>query len=601
MLDYGIIGNCVTSALVKKNASIEWMCYPNFDSPSILAKLLDNESGGSFELKPVGKYRIRQRYLPNTAILETSFKGRGSSFVVYDFFPRYNKLLKGKRRKLVKENRLVRIIRPIKGRPRVRVVFKPAPRYASYKHGFKEDGNRLVFKNGREDLYLHSNADIQDIAKSDAIEISFTRYFVLDSNGGQEFSVKRCLKLLSDTRRYWEGWCRTLVTPEYNRDLITRSAITLKLLTFSETGSMIAAATTSLPEELGTERTWDYRFCWIRDAAFCADSLKKIGRDYEPQKLMEFVLNIAVRDDFIQPMYGIRGETRLTEKQVETLKGYRGSGPVRIGNAAHRQVQNDIYGGIIDIFYLYFVYYEYGKIQRKHWRFIKYIVNQIKFNWYRKDCSIWEYRDLYDHYTYSKFMCYVGVDRAIRIAQHIGKGEGIDDWIELRDEIRKDIADNAYDNEIGSFAMAYGNKKLDASLLLMAYHEFLERDDPRLINTIRATYRNLRKGYKVRRYDQDDFGASRNAFTVCTFWLVDALYYIGEEEKARDLFKQIIGKGNHLGLFSETLDIRTGKMLGNFPQAYVHMALINSSILLSEWSSKRKKIDWRASPRKKWF
>lgn len=601
MLDYGITGNCITCALVRKDTSVDWMCFPDFSSPSAFAGILDREKGGHFRIAPVGRYSASQRYIPNTAILETLFEGEGNTFAVYDFFPRYRKLLKNRHRKLIKMNRLVRIVKPIKGKPRIRVEYEPRPDYAVSECALEERDGIILCRGGPE---LITNVPFDDIKNSSEMALDYTRYFVVGGDGGEEFSVKKCNKLLSDTRRYWEKWCGNLVLPEENRDIIIRSAITLKLLTYSGTGAIIAAPTTSIPEQAGTDRTFDYRFCWVRDAAFCVDALKKIGRDYEPKKLMDFILDRVLRDDHIQPIYGIKGETKLKERELNHLSGFMGSRPVRVGNAAYNQIQHDIYGAIIDIIYLYFVYYEYEKrMTKKYWKFLRYVVNQIRFNWERKDSSIWEYRNLDDHYTYSKLMCYIGVDRAIKVAQHFGRDDFVNQWLELRDEIRDDILRNGYSTGANAFTIAYGRKELDASLLLMAYHEFLPPDDPRLINTVKSVYNELRSDYMVQRYTiRDDFGKSTSAFTICTFWLIDALCYIGEIEKAREIFSKITAKSNHLGLFSEDIDMASGKLLGNFPQGYTHIALINTSILLSEWSSKRKKIDWSAVPkRKRWF
>lgn len=608
MLDYGIIGNCVTCALVKKDASIEWMCYPAFSDPSIFAKILDRKRGGSFGIKPAGKYNIEQRYLPGTAILETKFSSDdgSESFVVYDFFPRYKKIVrKRKYERMVKDNKLVRIIRPLKGRPKIKIIYDPKPDYARSEFSFDKKDDRIICSYNDIKTALKTNVDFEKVLNSEEFSLDSTKFFVLEegSSSEKEFTVSKCNKMLDDTRRYWEKWSDTLILPRKNKDMIIRSAITLKLLTYSSTGAIIAAATTSIPEEKGTSRTFDYRFCWVRDATLCVDALKKLGRDFESKELLKFIMKIVLRDDFIQPIYDINGNTKLKEEELEHLEGYAGSRPVRIGNAAYNQIQNDIYGSLIDIIYLYFVYYEYEKrMTKKYWRILKYTVNQIKFNWMRKDSGIWEYRNLEKHYTYSKLMCFVGVDRAIKIAQHFGREEFIDEWLELREEIREDIMKNGYNSEINAFTLHYDGTELDAANLLMAYHEFLPGDDPMLVNTIREIYSKLRKGYGIRRYDmKDDFGESKNIFTICTFWMIDALYYIGEEDKARKLYDEIIKKANHLGLFSEDIDVKSGELIGNFPQAYTHIALINSSILLSEWSVKRKKIDWSITPKKGWF
>ncbi len=603
MLDYGLIGNCVTCALVKKNASIEWMCFPTFSSPSIFAKILDTKKGGSLEVKPVGEYKITQRYLHNTAILETLFESKKDLFKVIDFFPRYNKLLKGGHEDLLKENNLIRIIMPVRGKPRIRLRYDPKPDYAREDCKYSENDNILVCKASTHKINMVSNIPQDIISNSDIISLDHSRFIAVGDNV-ENLTLKRCNEMLRATKTYWEKWCRTLVLPKENSKIIIRSAITLKLLTYSRTGAIIAAPTTSIPEEIGTKRTWDYRYCWVRDAAFCADALKKIGRDYEPKKLMEFIINKALEHDYIHIMYSITGETRLKEETLDHLSGFRDSRPVRIGNAAYNQIQHDIYGEMVDIMYLYFVYYEYEKkMSTKYWRFLKYIVNQIRFNWDKKDAGIWEFRDIPEHFTYSKLMCFVGVDRAIKLAQHFGRENLVKDWLDLREEIRYDIIKKGYNDEAGAFTIYYNSKKLDASLLKMAYHEFLDPTDPMMINTIKAIYNGLRTDYLVQRYKvKDDFGKSNSAFTICSFWLVQALDYIGEKEKARRIFDKLIKRANHLGLFSEDIDIATKKLVGNFPQAYTHIDLINSAILLSEWSAKRKKIDWSEMPkRKKWF
>jgi len=303
-------------------------------------------------------------------------------------------------------------------------------------------------------------------------------------------------------------------------------------------------------------------------------------------------------------MYGINGKIELIEGKLEHLDGFKGSKPVRIGNAAYKQSQNDIFGEFLDIMYLYFVYYEYEKkMSKKYWRFVQKLVRQIELRWDKEDSGIWEFRGQTRHYVFSKFMCFVGVDRAIKIAQHYGRSDFVNKCLNLKEKIREDILKNGYNQELNSFTISYGSNDLDASLLQMGYYEFLDNTDPRMIGTVKAIYNNLRRDYLVQRYSiKDDFGKSKSAFTICSFWLVDALFSIGEIEKAREIYDKLIKRANHLGLFSEDIDIKTKKLIGNFPQAYTHIALINSSILLSEWSAKRKKFDWVVIPRRKtWF
>lgn len=595
MNEYGIVGNCKTCALVNNKSSINWFCFPSFDSPSVFAKILDDEKGGSFEIIPKGRYSIKQEYAEDTNVLETHFTSKKASFVVIDFFPRYNKILPNQKRKTFRQNRLIRIIRIKKGKPVIKIKYEPKMNYARGKNKFKIVDDNLMTYNKDKKISLISNVDYDKILNQEFIELETTKYFVIgDKEEADDFNVRKCMRLFSSTKSYWRRWVNSLETPERNKKEITRSALALKLLTYSETGAILAAATTSLPEEIGSERNWDYRFCWIRDASLTADAFKKVGRDYESKKLMEFILNNTIgKKKHMQIMYGIRGETELTEKKLNHLKGHKSAKPVRVGNAAYYQKQNDIYGSIIDVMYLYYVYYEFEKkMPKKFWRFLKYLVKEIEDNWDTKDSGIWEFRGMMHHFTYSKLMCYVGADRAIKIARHYGEEKLEEKWRCLKDKIKADIIENAWNEKVRSFTLHYGSDAADASLLQMNYHDFLESDDPRMVNTIKYIDKKLNHRGLVQRYDiKDDFGNTQNAFTICAFWLVDALYNIGKKQKAISMFKKLKGYSNHLGLYSEDVEMKTKKLMGNFPQAYVHIALINSSILLSEWSQKRRKVE----------
>lgn len=596
MLDYGIIGNCNTCALIDRKGSIKWMCFPEFDMPSVFAKILDEKKGGSFEIRHKGKFKVTQKYLEDTNILMTYFRSDKEEFKVTDFFPRYKKLLPKKKTVVLKQNRLIRIIEPIKGTPQIRIVFDPKLDYARAETKLVDTETHIDVKNGRVDLQLVTNADHGKILEQETISLRHRLFFAVGyTDNPAELNLKRCLTLMNATKNYWRRWVGSLVLPKKYRDVIIRSALTLKLLTFGRTGAIIAAPTTSIPEEIGSGRCWDYRYCWVRDASFCVDALKKIGRKSEAKKLINFIMNRSLEDDYTQIMYGVRGETRIKEFTLEHLDGFKGSKPVRIGNAAYKQNQLDIYGELLDIFYLYFAFYRYeNKMTSKQWRFLRYLVNQIKFNWEKKDSGIWEFRDLPNHYTISKMMCCIGVDRAIKIAQHFNKDTYLQEWIELRDEIKNDVLKNGYNKDAKAFTIYYGSRDLDSSLLLMAHYRFLEPDDPRLINTVKAIYKNLMDDYLVQRYRiKDDFGKSTSAFTICSFWMIQALLYIGEKKKAERMYEKLMKRANHLGLFSEDIDLKTRKQLGNFPQAYTHISIINTSILLSEWGEDIEKIDWK--------
>ena len=588
MLDYGIIGNCKTCSLIKSNASIDWFCFPSFDSPSIFAKLLDNKIGGSFEIITSDRYKTTQYYDDYTAVLVTKFQSQNSSFKVIDFFPRYRKILPNKKTKLFRQNTLIRIIEPIKGKPNINIVYNPKPNYA-------KDKTNLIIENDllkTKEINLSSNLDYEKIINQEKIELNKTLFFAIGVTEKDNFNLTYVKKLLSTTKNYWTRWVGTLNIPTNNSDQIIRSAITLKLLTYSETGAIVAAPTTSIPEEIGSERTWDYRFCWVRDAVFTANAFKKIGRDYEAKKLLEFMLEQSVKKNkSLQLMYGINGETKLTEKKLTHLKGFKNSKPVRIGNAAYNQKQNDIYGSLIDMMYMYYVFYEYEtKLPKRYWNFLKYLVKEIENNWKTSDHGIWEFRMQKQHFTYSKLMCYIGMDFAMKIAQHYEKVTYAEKWASLRDKIKDNILMNAWNEKKRSFTMYYGSEELDASVLKMSYHNFLEHDDPRMINTILNINKQLRVNSLVHRYKiEDDFGKSKSTFTICSFWLIDALYRIGEEKEAKKMYEKLKDYSNHLGLYAEDLTIKKKQNIGNFPQAYTHLALIYSSLLLSEWGTQRKK------------
>lgn len=604
MLNYGIIGNCKTCALVSKRGSIDWFCFPKFDSPSVFAKILDKERGGSLSIHPKGRYKVTQQYLKDTNILETTFTAKKASFVVLDFFPRYRKLLPNRKQKLFRQNRLIRIVKPLKGNPLMRVQYDPRLNYAKGVEEYNLRNGNLLTKNKKHHISLISNVAYDAILNHEYFELNHTKYFVIGKQSrAKDFSATHCLRLLNWTKQYWKKWVSTLVLPERHRELIIRSALVLKLLTFSETGAIIAAPTTSIPEEIGSERTWDYRYCWIRDAVFTIDALKKIGREYEAKKLVEFIFDCTKQKRDLQIMYSIEGKRKLTERRLEHLEGFQGCKPVRIGNAAWRQKQNDIYGSLINVLYLYYVYYEYEKkMPKKYWRFLRYLVKRIKNHWREPDHGIWEFRERKEHFTYSKLMCYVGMNLAVKLAQFYDRADLAERWIGLRDKIYEDISEHGWNRKRRAFAMHYGSDALDAAVLMMDYHDFLDPKDPRLISTIKKIYKELRRNSFVQRYTiEDDFGKSKSAFLLCSFWLIDALYSMGEVEKANKMFQKLLKYANHLGLFSEDIDLKTKKLLGNFPQAYTHVALINTSILLSEWNAKRKKIDWGQVPRKKWF
>jgi GH15 family glucan-1,4-alpha-glucosidase len=383
------------------------------------------------------------------------------------------------------------------------------------------------------------------------------------------------------TKVYWLNWCHKTPSFKHYNEEILRSAMTLKLLTFEKTGAVLAAATTSLPETIGEVRNWDYRFCWIRDASMVIKVIAKLGHNQIVKNFIRYIIDLVPdKNEKLQIMYGISGEKILTEETLAHLDGYQGSKPVRVGNAAYIQKQNDIYGILMDV--IHYQIESYTQDDEKHeelWTIVKSIVWVVRKNWQLADKGIWEFRHEDRHFTFSKLLCWVAVDRAIKISTLIEGGKSAAKWESLREEIHNDIMNNAWNKEKQAFTQSYQSEHLDASVLLMEYYGFIEGKDPKYVKTVKAIEKELmHEGLLYRYKNEDDFGLPSSSFTVCTFWFINSLYKIGEEENAKVLFDKLLGYSNHLGLFSEDIDFSSKRLLGNFPQAYSHLALIDNAL-----------------------
>jgi GH15 family glucan-1,4-alpha-glucosidase len=377
---------------------------------------------------------------------------------------------------------------------------------------------------------------------------------------------------------------RTTTYPLYQEEIV-RSALTLKALTFEKTGAVLAAATTSLPETIGEVRNWDYRFCWVRDASMVIRVITGLGHVKSAKKFLQFIIHtIPDKDEKIQIMYGINGEKELTEEFLEHLSGYENSSPVRIGNAAYVQKQNDIYGILMEVIFQQFDQFETSlENSEELWTIIKSITSIVKKHWQEPDKGIWELRTEERHFVFSKLLCWVAIDRAIKISEILKRSKYLEEWRELRNEIYHDIYVKGWNEEVQAYTQSYGSKDLDASTLLMQQYGFVKATDPRFISTVQATERELcTDGLMYRYKNNDDFGEPSSSFTICTFWLIDSLHKIGETDKARAYFDQLLSYSNHLGLFSEDIDFKTKRLLGNFPQAYSHLALIETAVNFSK-------------------
>jgi len=585
-LDYGIIGNCKTAALIKKNGSIDWCCFPRFDSPSVFAKILDDKKGGCFEINPVGNYDIKQQYIKDTNVLETIFFDGKNKFKLIDYFLRYRE-----NGKIIKDNRIYRIIKVIKGNPKVKIIYDPKLDYARGKTTLEIKNNNIIAENKKQALYLYSTSNLNHVLNKKILELKNNDYFILSFN--QE-SKKHSIEIINDglkkTIAYWYDFVNKATWPKSYRTAVIRSALVLKLLTYDESGAIIAAATTSIPEIIGEERNWDYRFCWLRDSSFTINALTRICHFDEAFDYMRYLRRITLTCDIstkncdldMQIMYGVNGEKILEEKILGHLSGYKNSKPVRIGNAAYKQKQIDVAGEVIDTIHEFYVHYRYvEKINDEIWQLVVHLVNYVRDEWKNKDHGIWEFRTIKEQFTFSKLLAWTALDRGIEIAKFFKKDIDIKEWKKIREEIKQSILKNAWNVKKQAFTMFYGSNDLDASILLMPYYEFIDAKNEKMKKTIEAVEKELVDDPFVLRYKRkDDFGRQKNAFLICTFWLIDALYMAGHKKKAKKLFRDILKYCNHLGLHSEDIDIKTKELTGNFPQAYTHIALINTAVLL---------------------
>lgn len=592
-LDYGIIGNCKSAALISKDGFIDWCCLPEFDSPSVFGRILDDKIGGTFGFEVDDSYEITQRYIENTVILATRFSNGKDTFEVRDFMPRYYK------DKVVYHAppEFIRYIRHLSGTPKFKVIYNPKLEYAK---GFtncfiKEDFIVSLTDNENYDtLFLYTDLDKEKVLDGDEIEIKDDHFFLVSYQEKLFLPTQKKMKVeMERTKVYWINWIeRTTSYAKYN-DQIHRSALTLKLLSYNKTGAILAAATTSLPETIGEVRNWDYRFCWIRDASMVIKVMSNLGHKNIALRYLKFIINlIPEKDEKLQIMYGINGEKKLTEEFLEHLSGYKGSSPVRIGNAAYKQKQNDIYGILMDMIHQLILNFS-NDIEdgESLWSITKGIVWVVQKHWKEPDKGIWEFRSEDQHFTFSKILCWTAIDKAIKVAKLLNKTSKLKRWQALEEEIRNDIHENAWNEKKKAFTQAYGSEDLDASVLLMESYGFIDAKDPKFMSTVKAIGKELMNDGLLYRYkNKDDFGLPSSSFTICTFWYINSLIKIGEKKAATEQFEKLLTYSNHLGLFSEDIDFKTKRLLGNFPQAYSHLALIETAINISSRTTKATKL-----------
>ena len=516
-LNLGIIGNCKSAALINEDSSIDWCCLPQFDSPSVFGKILDKNIGGSFKVECDDSYSITQSYIADTCILSTRFSNGSNAFELLDFMPRFKK----EDGVFYSPPEIVRVFKHLSGTPTFRVIYDPKLEYAigQTKNYVKDNFIVSIVDDKHYDtLFLYTDIDKNNILSGAEIELTKDHFTTVSYNEKIKVpSLQQTQFAFEQTKVYWLNWChKTPTFSNYNQEIL-RSAMTLKLMTYEKTGAVLAAATTSLPETIGEVRNWDYRFCWIRDASMVIKVIAKLGHNQIVKNFIRYVINlIPDKNEKLQIMYGINGQKILTEEVLDHFEGYKGSRPVRVGNAAYTQKQNDIYGILMDV--IHYQIESYPEDDERHeelWSIVKSIVWVVKNNWESPDKGIWEFRHEDRHFTFSKLLCWVAIDRAIKISNLIHGGKYVEKWRVLRDEIHQDIMTNAWHKDKKAFTQSYHSEHLDASVLLMEYYGFIDGKDDKYVGTVKAIEKELmHEGLLYRYKNEDDFGLPSSSFTV---------------------------------------------------------------------------------------
>ena len=577
--DYGVIGDMHSAALVSSGGSIDWLCFPRFDSPSVFAAILDDQRGGRFAIQPAGEYRSTQAYLPDTNILVTTFHTDGGQATLTDFMPMAEDVTFSK-------HEVIRLARCEAGEVTLECLFQPRLDYARAGTSLTVEPQGLVARGGGAKLSLASPLPLRleegEARATFPLRSGEAAAFVLrwDEDTPRPIADYDIPWKLGSTEAYWR-----LKTSDWRyrgrwSALVKRSGLALHQLLYAPSGAICAAVTTSLPGKIGGPRNWDYRFCWLRDAAFTLDIFHRLGHTADTSPFMGWVSHFSdAFPDKLHTLYGIGCETDIQEQVLDHLEGYRGSRPVRIGNAASKQVQLDIYGELLLALASY--YRAGGHIDDSLWRLVEALIEGAVANWRLPDNGIWEVRGERRHFVYSKVMCWVALDRGMRLARALGKPVDLARWRQAREAIRADVLANGFSPKLGAFVQSYGSDIPDASLLFLPMVGFLPANDPRMLATIELIRRELATNGLVRRYlpsqVDDGLGTDEGTFTMCTFWLIGCLVLLGRLDEAQRLFEKAISFSNHVGLFSEMLDPETGEYLGNYPQAFTHIALIHTA------------------------
>jgi GH15 family glucan-1,4-alpha-glucosidase len=587
-LDLAVIGNCNIAALINRRAELVWMCFPRLDGDPVFCSLIDqrlkaSDGEGKFSIELTDMSTCEQFYLENTAVFVSILTdNEGNSVQITDFAPRFQQF-----ERIFRPPAFIRRVVPLNGQPRIRVNVEPLFAWGSTKPAVTVGSNHLRYVGPSQTLRLTTDISVSYVSEARPFIVDRPVSFIFGADEALLAGIEQTSRdFLERTTGYWQDWVRSLSIPFEWQGAVIRAAIALKLCNYEETGAIVAALTTSIPEAPNTERNWDYRYCWLRDAYFVIHALNRLGVTRTMENYISFIENV-VRDsglEQLQPLYGISRNAVLEEKPAPSLKGYRGFGPVRIGNAAFSQRQNDVYGSVV-LAVTHSFFDErlnraglpglFSNLER---------LGETAIRLFDKpDAGLWEYRTRSAVHTFSSIMCWAACDRLAKIALTLNREERSAYWRKAAAQIRETILRRAWNDEMNSFVATFDGQDLDASLLLIHGLDFLPPDDPRFVSTVAAIDKNLRKNNLLIRYaSEDDFGTPSTAFVTCTFWYIDALYALGRKQEARDLFDATLKLRNSFGLFSEDVDLSTGELWGNFPQTYSLVGLINSAMRLSK-------------------
>jgi GH15 family glucan-1,4-alpha-glucosidase len=579
-LDQAAYGNGRVLALVAPDSGIDWLCLPRFDSPSVFARILDREKGGTFAFLHRGALLQGEiAYERNTNVVRTRFEAGDAAWELIDFAPRRPRGLA-----LDAPLEIVRILRPLRGTPQLSVRFDPRPGYAETPPRIELAADGIEVLHPAGDLTLWSDVPAPFLLSGEEFTLTRESWFRLAWGRGQTAPTHDgALEDLGLCVAGWRAWARSCALPTFAPEAVLRSALCLELHAHLDTGAIIAAATTSIPEALGTERTWDYRYCWLRDAAFVAEALRRLSHLAEGERFLRYLRDV-VQSGPLQPVYGIGGERALAERMLPHLAGFGGNGHVRIGNAASEQLQGDLAGEVILCLETFLcdprlVHDDLPE----YFPLIESLVGRALKAFEEPDTGIWEYRTQLRHHTFSKAMCWVAAQRGAKLARDLGLLPQSESWSAEAARMRETILERGFNRELGFFTQGLDGHNADASNLLLPTLGLLEAKDPRFVSTVRAYERLLvHDGWMLRYVHPDDFGETTSAFSICSFWWAEALALMGELDEAVALFQRLLRSANGVGLFSEDVDPKSGRLLGNFPQAYTHVGLIHAAMTIGE-------------------